>query len=52
MNIDDNKESKAEEVMKAIQVAAAGFGKENEGIDLLAIVKKVARNRKKGESLE
>lgn len=46
-------ESKSEDVVKAIQLAASGaLDKKDDGVDLLAIVKKVARNRKKGESLE
>jgi hypothetical protein len=51
MNEDENK--KVDDVMKAIQLAASGsLQKENNGVDLLSIVKKVSRNRRKGESLE
>lgn len=53
MNTEETKESKAEDVMKAIQFATTSLlEKKNDGIDLLAIAKKVTRNRRKGESLE
>jgi hypothetical protein len=52
MSENENK-TPAEEVMQAIQLATSGLlQKENDGVNLLSIVKKVARNRKKGESLE
>ena len=53
MSTEDKNESKVDEVMKAIQLATLGaLEKKDNGVDLLAIVKKVSRNRKKGESLE
>lgn len=55
MNKEDN--DKSDNVMKAIEkIMSSGNSvtdaSGNEGIDLLAIVKKVSRNRRKGESLE
>ena len=53
MNTDDNE--KSTDVMKAIEKIMSvdkGVGDANEGVNLLAIVKKISRNRKKGESLE
>ncbi len=48
-----NENNKLDDVMKAIQLATSGvLENKTEGVDLLAIVKKVSRNRKKGESLE
>lgn len=52
MNTEDNKNVKSEDVIKAIQLATLGALEKNNGVDLLTIVKKVSRNRKKGESLE
>lgn len=56
MNTEENK-SKIDDVVKAIERVVAGGGSVidsngNKGIDLLAIVKKVSRNRQKGEPLE
>lgn len=53
MNNEDNE--KSADVMKAIEkIMSSNVRGENanEGVNLLAIVKKVSRNRKKGESLE
>lgn len=55
MNNEDNK--MADGVMKAIEkVLSSSNGvtdaSGNEGVNLLTIVKKISRNRRKGESLE
>jgi hypothetical protein len=51
MNTDDNE--KSTDVMKAIEkIMSVDNHDANEGVNLLAIVKKISRNRKKGESLE
>lgn len=52
MSSEDKKESNTDDVIKAIQMATLGaLERKSDGVDLLAIVKKVSRNRKKGESL-
>jgi hypothetical protein len=49
----EENETKIKEVSEAIQLAVSGaLDKKDNGVDLLAIVKKVSRNRRKGESLE
>ncbi len=53
MNSEDNE--KSADVMKAIEkIMSSNVRDDNAptGVNLLAIVKKVSRNRKKGESLE
>lgn len=53
MNINNNE--KADDVLRAIDkiMSSKTLGDTTEsGVDLLAIVKKVSRNRRKGESLE
>jgi len=49
----ENTENKFDSILEAIGKVTSGvFEKKENGVDLLAIVKKVNRNRKKGESLE
>lgn len=52
METQEDTNKKVDDVMKAIEIATVGALENKEGINLLSIVKKLNRNRRKGEPLE